>query len=113
MANKNTAQLLGSTDSYTINDNAKRYTLRDNGFTESKNGSFTYERSLGTTVMDKKAPRLKITISKDISELKLSTVHSNGLKKINIYEKEQFVKEKDLLEHILLTLVEENVLEKV
>lgn len=111
MSNK--AQLPGSNDWYSINENAKRYTLRDNGFTETKNGTFIYDRSLGTTVMDKTAPRLKVTVSKDFSELKLSSVNAKGLKKIDLYKAAQFEKERELAEHILETFVEENVLEKV
>ncbi|GAA0364001.1 DUF1831 domain-containing protein [Alkalibacterium iburiense] len=112
MSNKNNASLPGSSDLYVINEQAKRYTLRDNGFTETKNGTFIYERSLGTTVMDKKAPKLKVTVSKDFSELKLSSVSANGLKKIDLYKGSQFEKERELAEHILKTFVEENVLDK-
>lgn len=105
--------LLGSNQSFSVNEEAKRYTLRDNGFTETKNGSFQYERVLSTHAMDKKAPKLKITISKDIDELKISAVTPNGLKKIDLYKSQELKKEREFAENILLGLIEGKVLTKV
>ncbi|EXJ22812.1 hypothetical protein ADIAL_1663 [Alkalibacterium sp. AK22] len=102
--------LPGGKDYYKVNPEAKRYTLRDNGFTESKNGSFHYERILSMHSGDKTAPRLKIIISRAIDELKLSTVTANGLKKIDLYKSEQLTEEKQFAENIIQTLVEGNVL---
>lgn len=113
MATFKTDSLLGSNIHYAVNDEAKRYTLRDNGFLETKNGSFQYERTLSIHAVDKKAPKLKITISKEIDELKLSAVTSNGLKKIDLYKSDQLVKEREFAENILLTLVDGKVLKVV
>lgn len=105
--------LLGSDQSYSVSDQAKRYTLRDNGFIETKNGSFQYERVLSTQAMDKKAPKLKIAISKEIDELKISTVTPNGLKKVDLYKNKERQKEREFAENILLNMIEGNVLKKV
>lgn len=113
LATNKTDALPGSDQSYAVSDQAKRYTLRDNGFTETKNGSFQYERVLSTHVMDKKAPKLKITISKDIDELKISTVTPNGLKKVDLFKNKERQKEKEFAENILLNMIEGNVLKKV
>lgn len=110
MATYKKGSLLGSNQSYRVSDEAKRYTLRDNGFTETKNGSFQYERVLSTHAMDKKAPKLKITISKDIDELKISAVTPNGLKKIDLYKNKELQKEREFAENILLSLIEGKVL---
>ncbi|GAB2487052.1 DUF1831 domain-containing protein [Alkalibacterium psychrotolerans] len=110
MATYKKDSLLGSNQSYRVSDEAKRYTLRDNGFTETKNGSFQYERVLSTHAMDKKSPKLKITISKDIDELKISAVTPNGLKKIDLYKNKELQKEREFAENILLSLIEGKVL---
>lgn len=113
MATQKTDTLPGSTVQYKVYPNAKRYTLRDNAFTETKNGSFQYERPLTTIISDKTAPKIKITVSKDITELKLSTVNAKGLKKVDLYKSDGLKDARDFAEHILQNLVEEGVLEKV
>ena len=64
MATKPMDGLLGSKDKYKVNKEAKRYTLKDHGFIEGKNGAFQYERTLSRSVSDSTAPKLKITICK-------------------------------------------------
>ncbi|MCJ0582876.1 DUF1831 domain-containing protein, partial [Enterococcus cecorum] len=49
MAFEKTATVLGSTVKYQMNPNAKRYTLRDNGFVETNGGNFQLIRSLEAT----------------------------------------------------------------
>jgi len=108
-SNKET--LPGGQVKYTVNDQAKRYTMKDNGFSESKNGNFQYKRSLSMNPADKIAPKLKISVSKDFSELKISTVTSNGIKKINLYTNENQKSARELAEYVLNSLVEESVLQ--
>ncbi|GEN49735.1 hypothetical protein [Alkalibacterium pelagium] len=110
MATQKKDGLLGSNTHYSVNEEAKRYTLKDNGFMETKNGSFQYERTLSIHAVDKKAPKLKIVISKDLSELKLSAVTANGLKKIDLYKSDQLSDERTFAENILKSLVEGKVL---
>ena len=113
MATYESDQLLGSQDTYSVHEEAKRYTLRDNGFLENKNGSFHYERVLSLNSQNKKVPKLKIIISPDIDELKLSAVTSNGLKKVDLYKSGQLEEERKFAEGILDSLVEAKVLKKV
>lgn len=108
----NKASLPGSQIEYIVNDQAKRYTMRDNAFSETKNGNFQYQRTLSTLPTDKTAPKLKITVSKDFSDLKISTVTSNGMKKIDLYKKETQKNAREIAEYVLSSLVKENVLQK-
>ncbi|MFL2078074.1 hypothetical protein [Marinilactibacillus psychrotolerans] len=112
MATKPMDGLLGSKDKYKVSSEAKRYTLKDHGFLENKNGSFIYERTLSRLVTDKAAPKLKITISKDLTELKIVTVSNNGLKKIDIYKDVNYEQARTMVEGIFNTFLEENVLER-
>lgn len=113
MATKSADTLMGSSTSYQVHPDAKRYTLRDNGFIETKNGNFQYERVLATMIADKTAPKIKITISKDISQLKLSSVSANGLKKVDLYKNDTQKEAREFAEHVLKTLVQQGVLQKV
>ncbi len=109
----NTQSLPGGTTRYGISDQAVRYTLRDNAFAITRNGNFQYERPLSKQVMDKKAPRLKISVSKDLTDLTISTVTPNGLKKIDLYKNDQRQDARLFAEQILDDLVANRVLEKV
>lgn len=107
----NRASLPGSQVEYVVNDQAKRYTMRDNAFNETKNGNFQYQRILSTVPTDKTAPKLKITVSKDFSVLKINTVTSNGMKKIDLYKKDSQKNTREIAEYVLNSLIEEKVLQ--
>ena len=112
MAQSNEAGLPGSSKNYRVHPNAKRYTMRDNAFMETKNGNFQYERLLSTTPGSKTAPKLKVTVSKDFTDLKISTVAGNGIKKVNLYGNDQLQEARELAEFYLENFVQEGVLEK-
>ncbi|MGX7163763.1 DUF1831 domain-containing protein [Enterococcus massiliensis] len=88
MAFQEKATVLGADISYRINPSAKRYTLRDNGFTETNGGNFQLIRPLEATPQSKEGLKLKITVSEDIKTLKMSVTTSNGLKAVNIFKDE-------------------------
>ncbi|WP_028274153.1 hypothetical protein [Atopococcus tabaci] len=111
--NIKTASLPGASDTYRIHPDAKKYTLRDNGFTETKSGKFQLVRILGTMVSDPHAPKLKITISKDLSDLKFSTTTANGLQPVNIYKNDKFSEYRESVEAVFYGLLEGKVLERV
>lgn len=108
-----TQTLPGGSKKYAVNESAVRYTLRDNAFTETANGNFKYERTLSRQAMDKKSPKLKISISKDLSDFTLSTVTANGMKKIDLYKQEERKEAREFAEYILEDLVANGVLEIV
>jgi hypothetical protein len=113
MSQSNEAALKGSTQKYRVHPDAKRYTMRDNAFTETKNGNFQYERVLSTKPGVKSAPKLKLTVSKDFTNLKMSSVAANGIKKVDLYGNDQMEEARELAEFYLKTFVEEGILEKV
>lgn len=113
MSQSNEAALEGSKVKYRIHPDVKRYTLRDNAFTETKNGNFQYERSLASQGVGTNAPQLKVTISNNFSRLRILSVAANGIKKVNLYASEEMKEARDLAEFYLEDFVKENVLEKV
>ncbi|MBF0779809.1 MULTISPECIES: cysteine desulfurase [unclassified Granulicatella] len=76
----------GLNKSFTISPKCKKYTLRDNGFEETKAGSFQLVRYLDAIGSAKKNCRLKVSVSKDLTELKISTTTANGLTAIDLYK---------------------------
>lgn len=86
MAFEKKATILGSNVFYRIAPEAKRYTLRDNGFTETNGGNFQLIRGLEATPQSKEGFKLKITVDKDIQTLKMSVTTGNGLKAVNLFK---------------------------
>lgn len=83
-----TAKPLGSSVTYQVSPNIKRYALRDVGFIETKQGNFQLQRPLDPTPQMKTGLVLKVTISKDLKQLKMSIVGQNGMKAMDIFKDE-------------------------
>ena len=95
MAFQETATILGSQTSYKLAPTAKKYTLRDNGFSQTSSGNFQLIRPLEATPQSKEGLKLKITVDKDIQKLKMSVTTANGLKAVNIFKiKNELLQEK-------------------
>lgn len=110
MARKKGESLLGSSVSYTLHPDVKRYTLLDNGFIETKNGNYQYERTLAKQASNQTAPRLKVRIGKNLNQLRLSVVAAKGLKKVNLYKDDQFEEARQMAEFYLDNFVKEDIL---
>lgn len=97
-----TFKIPGSPTTYALHPNVKRYTLRDNGFVETKNGNFQYERPLSTVVTDKKAPVLKMTINKNFQRVRVSIVSGAArAKKVNVFAGDKWQEAREMLTFIL------------
>lgn len=110
MAFDKVTTLKGSGKKFQMNEQVKRYTLRDNGFEETKSGNFQFIRDLDTNTLNKQGLKVKIAVSNDLKTLKLSTTTSNGLKTVDVYGKETMADAREQLEFILDGLVERGVL---
>lgn len=113
MSQSNKASLVGSDIAYRVHPDAKRYTMRDNAFTETKNGNFQYERKLTTRGTESNVPLLKITVSQDFQRLRILTLAPNGVRKINLYENDEMQEARELAEFYLEDFAKEKVLERV
>lgn len=94
----------GSPVSYKMSPQAKKYTFKDLGFSETKKGNFQYDRSLDMTV-GKTAPRLKITVDKELQTLKMSVTTPNGMRQLNIFADDTHKDLRDNLSYILNEMV--------
>ncbi|WP_270790540.1 MULTISPECIES: DUF1831 domain-containing protein [Enterococcus] len=86
MAFQEKATVLGCPVNYQLAPEAKRYTLRDNGFTETNGRNYQLIRPLEATPQSKEGFKLKITVDQDIKTLKMSITTANGLKSVNIFK---------------------------
>ncbi|MBS4761120.1 cysteine desulfurase [Carnobacteriaceae bacterium zg-ZUI252] len=102
--------ILGRQKTYTISPKCKRYTLRDNGFEETKTGNFQFVRSLDVVGGAKKHLQLKVTISKNMDSLKISTTNQSGLSTVDLYKMKNNEMIIEKFEFILDGLVDRDVL---
>ncbi|AYW45747.1 DUF1831 domain-containing protein [Tetragenococcus koreensis] len=86
MAFQEKTTVLGADTTYKLAPTAKKYTLRDNGFTETSSGNFQLVRPLEATPQSKEGLKLKITVDKNIQKIKMSVTTANGLKAVNIFK---------------------------
>lgn len=110
MAFTETATLKNSNHVYRVSPTAKGYTLRDNGFAETKSGNFQLIRSLDDMVSEHRGLKLKVAVDKQLKLLKLSTTTRDGLQSVQLYGKEGNQMAIEKLEFILAGLVERGVL---
>ena len=82
MAIKQQANLPGFNRSFQMHPDCKPYTLRDNGFENTKGGNFMYKRPMDSE--SRQGLVLKVIVDKEITGLRISTVSQNGLKNIDV-----------------------------
>jgi len=112
MAFSEKVNVVGSKYAYKLSKEVKRYTLRDNFFTETKVGNFQFLRPIESAPHANDGANLKIIVAKDLTGMKLSITSKDGMRPVNIFkdEKKQAIQEQFYF--IMDGLVERGVLEK-
>ena len=113
MAFTETATLKGSGKVFKVSPTVKKYTLKDNGFNETKTGNFLFVRHLDDTIEDHRGLKLKVMVNKDMNKLKMSTVTKNGLQAVQLYGLEHTAVAIEKTEFLLAGLVDRGVLVEV
>ncbi|MCZ0716694.1 cysteine desulfurase [Aerococcus kribbianus] len=113
MALKDQAQVPGSNISYQLHPDCKKYTLRDYGFQESKQGNFDYSRPIKVHFKDKQSVLLKVQVDKNVEKLAINVTNENGLQSLNIYKSDKLQQFVAPLEAVLEDMVAEKVLAPV
>ncbi|MBE9387785.1 DUF1831 domain-containing protein [Vagococcus salmoninarum] len=113
MAFEQTATVLGCPISYKIGQEAKKYTMRDNGFTETKSGNFQLIRPLDATPQSKQGFKLKITVSEDLETLKMSVTTANGMKALDIFSNDKFAMNQEKFYFLMDGMIDRGCFEKV
>lgn len=113
MAFEKEATVLGSTVKYRLNPSAKRYTLRDNGFTITNGGNYQLSMPLQATPQSKEGFKLKITVDKEIQGLKMSVTTSNGLQSVNLFNNDAHKMLQEKFYFLLDGMIDRGLFEKV
>lgn len=96
MAFEKQATLKGAKYLYTLTPTVKKFTLKDNGFVETKSGNFQLIRPIEATPQSSEGFRLKITVSSDLKLFKMSITAQDGLRSVDLFktDKHQLNQEK-------------------
>lgn len=113
MAFEKQATVLGCPVLYKVGKDAKKYTLRDNGFTETNSGNLQLIRPLDATPQSKQGFKLKITVAEDLETLKMSVTTANGMKAMNIFTNDKFVMNQDKFYFLMDGMIDRGCFEKV
>ncbi|MDR1568294.1 MAG: DUF1831 domain-containing protein [Streptococcaceae bacterium] len=110
MAFEKRVQLESSKYGYRLSPSVKKFTLRDNGFSETPRGNFQFERLLETVPNSGEGFKLKIIVNNELTKLKLSITDDSGLRSVNIFKnsENEIIQEKFYFQ--MQTLVDRGVL---
>lgn len=110
MSFSTTITITGWQKQFAISPKCKRYTLIDNGFTETKAGNFQLVRQLDAIGDVKRNIQLKLTVSKDLKTLKYTVVSANGLSTVDLYKMKNNTMIVEKFEFLIEGLVDRDVL---
>lgn len=113
MSFQKSATVLGCPKLYRLNPSAKRYTLRDNGFTVTNGGNFQLILPLQATPQSREGFKLKITVDEAIQTLKMSITTANGLKAVNLFKDDQHKMLQDKFYFLLAGMIDRGLFEEV
>ncbi|MBF6625557.1 cysteine desulfurase [Tuanshanicoccus lijuaniae] len=108
MAFTTEATLKGFNRRFSVSPECRPYTLRDNGFMETKGGNFQYKRKLDTE--HRNGLILKVTVKKDLKTLKISTVTNNELSAVDVTKLENNAMILEKINFIFDGFVDRNVM---
>lgn len=113
MAYPKTAKLPGGSQVYQLHPDCKKYSLRDYNFVESKSGNFQYDQEVKADFASSRAVRLKITVDKDLTGLKMNVTNQKGLKTVNVFKSEGMADFIEPLAFILEDMEQYKIIEKL
>lgn len=111
MAFTKTAELKGFNRTFSVSPEARAYTLRDNGFTDTKSGNFVYRRPLDSA--SRQGLVLKVTINKKLEALQISTVNEKGLNTVDVSKLDNNAMVVEKINFIFDGFIDRNVLTEI
>ena len=112
MAFQTTIHLKDCPYSYSLGENVKKFTLRDNTFAETKVGNYELTRLLENVPNSENGFLLKIIINKNLSGAKINITDKSGLRNINIFKNEDHHILQEKFYFLMQSLVDRNVFEQ-
>jgi hypothetical protein len=112
MAFETKTAIAGSKFVYSMAPTVKKFTLRDNGFTETASGNYQLVRPVDATPTSNEGYKLKVTVTRDLKTLKMSVTTKDGLRSVDIFKKEELKLNQEKYYFILDGLIDRGVLVK-
>ncbi|MDO4871781.1 MAG: DUF1831 domain-containing protein [Candidatus Saccharibacteria bacterium] len=94
---------------YSINPKVKKFTLKDNTFTETKVGNFELSRLLEEIPNSGQGFLLKIIFNKDLSGFKINITDKSGLRLVDIFKSENHKIIQEKFYFLMDSLVERDI----
>ncbi|WP_283678870.1 DUF1831 domain-containing protein [Lentilactobacillus sp. Marseille-Q4993] len=110
MAFSKTAKANGDSVTYELSDQVKRYSLKDVGFTETKQGNYSLERSLDPGSPFNATYKVKVMVKKDLTGFRMSVTTGNGLKPVNIFANDDTAENVEQFRFVMQNLVDRDIL---
>ncbi|MEJ6400784.1 hypothetical protein [Nicoliella lavandulae] len=108
MAFETVVQLQGDDRKFKLSPEIKQFTLLDLGFSKQNNGSFVLKQPISGANLN--GYKLKISVNKDLDQLKMVVTDGKGLRKIDIFKNNQHPDDVEQLNFFLQTLILRKVL---
>ncbi|AMB93404.1 cysteine desulfurase [Aerococcus sanguinicola] len=113
MAYPKTAKLPGGAKVYQLHPDCKKYSLRDYHFVETKSGNFQYDQEVKPDFASARAVRLKITVDKELTGLKMNVTNQKGLKTVNVFKSDGMADFVEALDFILADMEKYQIIQVV
>lgn len=113
MAMTASAQLKGANKKFKLADTVKKYTLRDYGFQESRQGNFEFERIVTTSFNDSREVLFKMKVNASLDNFSMTVTNLNGMQVVNVYKNETMVPLQEAIERLQADMVSAGILEEV
>ncbi len=113
MALAEQVQLKGADKAFKLSDTIKKYTLRDYGFQESKQGHFEFERVVTASFNDSREVLFKMKVTSDLTRFSMNVTNLNGMQAVNVYKNEAMAPLKVAVENLQADMETAGILETV
>ena len=112
MAFEKTIKLQNCRYDYTLSPAVKKFTLKDNTFSETKVGNYELTRLLEKIPNSGEGFLLKIIINKDLTGVKINITDKSGLRLVNIFKSEEQHIHQEKFYFLMDSLVERGIFTK-
>lgn len=113
MAMAASAQLKGAHKKFKLADTVKKYTLRDYGFQEAKQGHFEFERTVKASFNDSREVLFKMKVNADLNAFSMTVTNMNGMQVVNVYKNDSMAPLQDAVERLQADMVDAGILEEI
>lgn len=113
MAMTASVQLKGASKKFKLADTVKKYTLRDYGFQEGKQGNFEFERVVTASFNDSREVLFKMKVNSGLDGFSMTVTNLNGMQVVNVYKNDSMGPLQEAVERLQADMVTMGILEEI